>query len=394
MTSAGRPLRVSFAIPHLARGGGAERVMLTLLHRLDRVRFEPRLLVLDATRNELAAELPADVAVTNLGVSRVRYAWRPLTRALAAERPDVLLSGLGHLNLLIAMLRPRLPRSLAVIGRETSVVTVFNDNFRTAALRNFAYRRCYRNLDLVICQSRDMQNDLVDRLAFPRERTRLVPNPVDVERVRMLAATGTAVTASGSADPAIAPADPARPLRLVAVGRLAPQKGFDLLLDAVARLPERAVELDVIGDGPVRGSLEEQCARLGLGNRVRLRGFDANPYAWMRRADALVLSSRYEGLPNAVLEALAAGTPVIATPCPGGLDEIAANTGGVTLAAAISAEAIAAAITRFAAVDPAARSQTIDIGRYEAGAVVRAYEAVIDEAAAIAGARSGAAPDR
>ncbi len=122
-------LRVLFALPHVARGGGAERIMLTLLRHIDRDSFEPRLLVLDAARNESADAIPADVPLIDLGVSRVRYAGRPLLRVLRQTRPDVLVSGLGHLNLMVAMMRPLMPKGLGVIGRETAVVTAFNAEF-------------------------------------------------------------------------------------------------------------------------------------------------------------------------------------------------------------------------------------------------------------------------
>ena len=121
--SAGR-LRVLFAIPHLAKGGGAERVMLTLLRHIDRARFEPQLMVLDAGRNEIAADLPADVPLIDLGVTRVRYAARPIVAALRRTRPDVLLSGLGHLNLMISMMRPMLPY-IAVLCAGMLVLILF-----------------------------------------------------------------------------------------------------------------------------------------------------------------------------------------------------------------------------------------------------------------------------
>lgn len=374
----GQRLSVMFAIPHLARGGGAERVMITLLQRLDRTRFEPSLMVLDAARNELTGELPADVPVIDLGVHRVRHAWRPLRAALRETRPQVLLSGLGHLNLMIAMLRPLLARELAVIGRETAVVTEFNAEFGTAKLRNLAYRHFYPRLDLVICQSQDMRDDLVGTLGFPADRTRLVPNPVDVERVRARAKLPAADAESAwGAEPAQG-AD-RKPLRLVAIGRLAPQKGIDLLLQAIAQLPADYCRLAIVGEGPERARLEAMADALKLRDRVAFRGYQSNPHAFLGRADALVLSSRYEGLPNVVLESLAIGTPVIAMPCPGGLKEIAGRTGGMTLAESIDSSALANAIQRFAALPD--RHGGIDIGPWEADGIVRRYEQLIVEAA-------------
>ncbi|MGE0315491.1 MAG: glycosyltransferase [Lautropia sp.] len=392
-------VRVLFAIPHLAKGGGAERVMLTLIERLDRRRFEPQLMVLDARLNELADRVPGDVPVIDLGVSRVRHAWRPMRAAIAAARPDVLLSGLGHLNLMIAMLRPWLPRTLAVIGRETAVVTAIHREYRTGALRNLAYRWFYPNLDRVVCQSTDMRDDLVDRLGFPAARTCLIANPVDVERLRARALADDPAASALMAGPPPPPngrhgLGPHRlsatgtPLELVAVGRLAPQKGFDLLIEAVSLLPAGTCRVVIIGDGPSRAALDAMIAKARLESTVVLAGHQHNPHAFLARADALVLSSRYEGMPNVMLESLAIGTPVIAMPCPGGTREIARRAGGVQLVSAISAAALADAIAGFAnrhgredrdgdASPPTASA--IDVTPYRAESIVRAYEDLILE---------------
>lgn len=103
---------------------------------------------------------------------------------------------------------------------------------------------------------------------------------------------------------------------LCAVGRLSQEKGFDLLIDACAGLsvPYR---LQIIGEGPARRELEEQIARNGLGDRVRLLGWQENPYPYIKNADLIVCSSRYEGLSTVVTEALILGKPVVTTPCNG-----------------------------------------------------------------------------
>ena len=103
---------------------------------------------------------------------------------------------------------------------------------------------------------------------------------------------------------------------LCAVGRLSQEKGFDLLIDACAGLsvPYR---LQIIGEGPARRELEEQIARNGIGERVQLLGWQANPYPYIKNADLIVCSSRYEGLSTVVTEALILGKPVVTTPCNG-----------------------------------------------------------------------------
>lgn len=374
------PTRVLFTLPFLSRIGGAERVVLTLLQHLDRSRFEAALAVLDGSRNELASDLPADVTLIDLGVSRARQAARPLIAAMRQWRPQVLFSNLGHLNLMIAILRPLLPGGVAVVGRETTVVTRHHAGFRTGPLRNAAYRWFYPRLDLVVCQSEGMREDLEGPLAFPRERLRLIPNPVDVARLKARAAEAPPDLDLVFPPPAQAHASRQR-LRLVAIGRLSPEKGFDLLIDAVARLPRGQVELAILGEGAEREALANRIRALGLDDDIRLLGFQANPPAFLARADALVLSSRHEGLPNVVLEALALERPVIATPAPGGLADIVHNSGGIRVASDISAPALATEIAAFAA-DPVRAIG--DVSPYGAERITRRYEDVLTEAVALA----------
>ncbi len=113
-------------------------------------------------------------------------------------------------------------------------------------------------------------------------------------------------------------------LQLAAMGRLAPQKGFDLLIDAFAQAAEDRPDwsLVILGEGPERKHLEEQIQSRGLQGRVRLLGWVADPNAVLRDCDAFVLSSRFEGFPNALLEAMALGLPAVAVDCPSGPADI------------------------------------------------------------------------
>jgi glycosyltransferase involved in cell wall biosynthesis len=352
------PLRILFVLPSLA-GGGAERVILSLVRHLDRRRFVPILAIVNREPNDLAEDIAADVEVIDLGSRRVRYALPALLKLIWRLRPDVLLSTLGHLNLALAMLRPLLPRATACLARETIVVSKEIDNRRLVWLWRWLYVALYRKLDMVICQSHDMQRDLVEHFGVPAEVTRRIPNPVDVERVRLLAG-----------NPML---DASRHLRVIAAGRLVPQKGFDMLIGAVAALKDHPIELVILGDGPLRSTLVQQAVDMGVSSRVHLQGFVPNPYPWFRRADVFVLSSRYEGFPNVVLEALACGTPVIALPAPGGISEILEDVSVCQVAENVSEAALTSAMALWISkgrcrVPPGA------IDRFGVGAVLAQYQ--------------------
>lgn len=302
------PIDVLFVVPRLG-GGGAERVFTTLMIHLDRARFRPALAVQDRT-GEYSSELPEDVEILDLPQGRFRYALPALLTLLWRRRPAIVVTTRGYVNLLLALAHPLLPPGVAHVARQTALPGRVLGNGLTARLKGLLYRRRLPAVDLLVCQSRDMWEDLIGPYRFPSDRTTVIHNPVDMTRIRDLA--------RAPIDPG--PAKPGR-VHLVAAGRLVPQKGFDLLLDALASTGDR-YHLTILGEGPERAALDDRARTLGVARRVHFLPFTPNPFAHMARADAVVLSSRHEGFPNVLLEAGACGAPCIAFRCPGGIDEI------------------------------------------------------------------------
>ena len=361
-----RRIVVLFIIPSLG-AGGAERVTITLLRNLDRARFRPMLCVLTQSKRGFRDEVPADVEVFDLRVARVLSALPSIINLVWRERPDVLFSQLSHLNLALAMIRPLLPRQLALIGRESSIVSETVNAYRLPALWRWCYRRFYRRLDRVVCQSRRMRADLVEQFSLPLERTVLVNNPIDTERVRKLAGEPQR---GSERDGGV------RSLQLVACGRLSHEKGYDLLIESVSEFEAGQVHLTIVGDGPLMSSLANQATQLGIADQVEFVGFQANPYPYLAAADWFVLSSRYEGFPNVVLEALACGTPVIATPAIGGVSEVFEGLEGCMLLDEISAQALRRAIGK-AIKEPRHRvDYRSSTRRYQVATVMDAFEAL------------------
>ena len=164
--------------------------------------------------------------------------------------------------------------------------------------------------------------------------------------------------------------------RFVAAGRLAPVKGFDRLIDLFAAVGP-GDRLCLFGDGPERTMLEDRARAHGLGGRVRFAGFDPAPWPFYAGADAMLVSSRWEGLPNVALEALACGTPVIATPESGGIAEVAAAApaGAVTIAA--WGDDFGNALKRVAPSPAGGMRPSLLPERYERDRVIERFRAVI-----------------
>lgn len=308
---------------------------------MNRSFFRLGLAVVDMGGAVYRDDVPEDVEFIDLRCTRVRYALPKIMRLIWWRRPDVVLSTLGHLNLALAMLRPLLPNGVRYIGREACIVSETLSRYAHPRLWGWAYRRFYPRFDVVVCQSVYMRDDLIGHFAFSPSKAVVIHNPVDIERIRRLAAE----VMSTDDEPTAFHSDAG--LHVVGAGRLSHVKGFDLLIEALAKCDDRRPRLTLLGEGPLRSALEQLARQRGVADRVRFAGFQNNPYPFFVQADAFVLSSRCEGFPNVVLEALACGTSVIAMPCPGGVTEIAELAGGVLLASAVDAESLSVAIKRF-----------------------------------------------
>jgi glycosyltransferase involved in cell wall biosynthesis len=356
---------ILFVVPTL-QGGGAERVILTILRHLDRDLCQASLVVIDGSDRQFDADLPRDLEIIDLQCQRVRFGAKRLVSLIRYRRPNVVFSVLGHLNLLLALLKPLFPRRTKLIVRETIVVSSNLAASRWAWVWRIAYRRLLPRCDAIVCQSHDMKQDLIDDIGIRGVNITLLPNPVDVARVRELSVTPIDNAAWQKF------VGNAAQIRLVAAGRLVWQKGFDILIKAFALLADRRLHLTIIGTGPMRAELLQLSGELGVDSQMDFTGFMANPYPMYRSADAFILSSRFEGMPNVVLEALACGTGVIATPSPGGIVEILQGRPRCMIADATDSKGLADAIANYD-FGSDARSEEFDLEEYAAERVCKRY---------------------
>ena len=366
-------MKVLFAIPALDKGG-PDRVFFELLRTFDRTRFSPVLVTSKPTGHYLS-RLPGEIEQYHLGREvgvATRYPVLALARLVWRLRPAVVLATL-RMGLTAGLARPLFPRATRLIVRPANHMSqnhgelIHNAPVKhrlSYAISRFALTRA----DHLICQSEDLAGDLA-RLGIATPMT-VIGNPIDVDEVTSLAAA-----------PATLPGSPA----LLAVGRLSRQKGFDLLLPAFAQLlaTAPAAHLTIAGTGPDESALRALARTLGVADRVTLRGFIENPYPLMRAADLYVLSSRYEGFPNVVLEALACDTPVVAAACAGVAGLILPGVNGwlapVDDVAGL-ADALALATRTRARLRPGAIRDSVR-SRFETGGIARRYEQAIAELA-------------
>lgn len=345
------------------RGGGAERTVLDLATSFAATR--PVDLVLAGRGGALLPDVPASIRVVELGARRVTTAVPALARYLRTERPAAMLSALSHANVAAAVARGLAGPPVRLVVAEhshLSMATAHAARRRDRAiplLLGWAYRRA----DAVVAVSRGVADDLVASAGIPPSSVHVVPNPIDTVALRRSAAGPTG-------DPWL---DGPGPPVVLGVGRLAPEKDFVTLLRAFEELRRHVdARLVILGEGPERDRLEEEIRARRLTGSVALPGFAANPYPWFRAADVVALSSRREGLPTVLLEALAIGTPVVATDCPAGPAEILGDAGTGELVAVGDVAGLAAALARTLREPPAPVADAA-LERYRPDVVRRRY---------------------
>jgi glycosyltransferase involved in cell wall biosynthesis len=310
------PRKIAFVLPSFA-GGGAERVMLHFLHSLKPEQYQVVLIVLTG-EGPLRASLSKSVRLIDLGASRLRTALFRLRHCISKEKPDVLVSTMGYLNLAVLGVCATLSQPPSVIVREANTVDS-TLRWLPFGVGKLAYRLLYPRADFVVCNARHVANELEALCPGLRRSVELIVNPIDVPGLRIQAIQPISEEFSKGG--------------FVAIGRLTPAKGFDRLLEVLSECPPQ-VKVLFIGDGPERSRLESLTKSMNVSPQARFIGFQDNPWAILARSRGLVMMSRWEGLPNVALEALACGVPVYGLESVDGLGEIQeqAAQGAVLLA--------------------------------------------------------------
>jgi len=293
--------KILFIVPSM-RGGGSERVISIILKHLSRDKFNIVLILLKKEGKYLS-DLPNDIEIIDLNVKKTRYALVKIIKEIKFQKPDIVFSTLGYLNILISILRPFFSKNIKFIARESSIVSIQNKEEKYPKLFDFLFRYFYKNFDLIISQSKYMKNDLIQNYKIDENKIKIINNPVDIEKIEKLS--------EEKLDERV---------DILLVGRLDKNKNFKDIISIMPELQNRT--LTILGEGVELKNLKRFAKSLNVENRIKFLGFQSNPYKYMKRANILVLTSKYEGFPNVILEANACGIPVVAYNCAGGTGEI------------------------------------------------------------------------
>lgn len=370
-------IKILFVLPSLLIGG-AERVTLNLVRAIDRDRFEPVFALL-RYEGGLLENVPPDVPIYPLGATRMRFAWIPLVSLIKDVQPDIVYSVLDHTNL-NAILAVNLA---ACLGHQSGLICSSHNTLShiplpwwVSLLLKILIPKLYPIANRVIVISEGAKRDLA-RLFPNLGNLQMIHNPAFDDSLFQMAQEPVDHPWLGMEK---------TPL-VVGCGSLIPVKGFQYLLEAIAICSQHIqCRTLIVGDGPERPTLEILAKQLHIDEHVRFLGHVANPFKYLARADLFVHTSLSDGLPTVLIEAMACGTPVIATDCPSGPAEIVTDgVDGCLVSPPGDANVLAQAIMRLLE-DRNLAARLAEQGQqrakaFHASQIVKKYERVFEEVA-------------
>jgi len=297
---------IIFLLPCFS-GGGAERVAINLLTGLHNRGHSVGIMVFNKS-GVLLSIIPSDIPIYDLSRPALKSSIIPLIKKIRQLEPKVVFSTFGYINVALLATSWLLPKKTKIWIREANMPSMSLPNNAYPKLMKSLYRMFYRKADLLICTSYRMKDEFVSVFYVSESIIEVIPNPVNVTMIRESLAPIERYDQGG--------------VCYVASGRLTFQKGFDRLLCWFSELKNKKSTLVILGDGSLKFYLTGRAKILNIQNRVKFVGFCNNPWKWYAGADVFLLPSRWEGMSNSALEALACGTPVIATADSGGIKEV------------------------------------------------------------------------
>jgi glycosyltransferase involved in cell wall biosynthesis len=293
---------ITLILPDLS-AGGAERVALTYLRQLDRNNCTVSIVVFE-DKPDLVSLVPEGVPITNLRTIKTSRSLRRMVSVLRNTKPTVVFTTHSRVALLISLIRPICSRFFHIARLQSTPSLERRHGYYGSSAR-LLYGFGFRRADLVIAQTEHMKRDAVHVFGLKESKMAVLPNPLDTNQI------DEAIRNTSSPFPN-------DQISALAAGRLSYAKGFDVLISAlpgVVRVHANFVLYILGNEGGEGPKLRALADKLDLSDNVRFLGFHSNPYRYYRFCDLFVLSSRWEGFPNVLLENHYLNTPIVATRC-------------------------------------------------------------------------------
>jgi glycosyltransferase involved in cell wall biosynthesis len=368
--------KISFLLPSLG-GGGAEKVVVNLVNELCKDEKIAVDLVLGNAVGDYIELVNNKVNIIDLEAPRMYKSTLKLKNYLKKNSPDILISGIDYVNVIALLARKLSGVKTKIFVTEHNTLSQImknNKSIKTSILVN-AMKIFYKEADKIIAVSHGVATDLSDILGLKKDAIQVIYNPVINENIIKKSYEEVSHNWLNNTD--------SQSQVLLAIGRLTQQKDFLTLIEAFNLLKDdNNAKLIILGEGEMRNTLQSKIDSLNLTDRIVLQGFSDNPYAFMRKIDLFVLSSKWEGLPTVLIEALACGAQVVSTDCKSGPREILNNGQFGSLVPVGDIEGLATEIQKkLQRVDsPSENSELKDwLQQFESTEVMRKYKNLIEQ---------------
>ncbi len=295
-------IKILFILPSLVPGG-AERILSYVAQELDKNVFDTTLLV-TGYEADTVYNLK-NLKIVYLNKPRVLKSYGAITKYIKQNKPEIVVTAIVHLNTLAAFISLRFPK-IKFIARETNVLTSINNHnpHPGSYFPNSIVKIAYKLIDKIICQSKDMQQDIIENYGISEKKTVLINNPITQ---KYQVKTNNRVEQDS--------------LKFITVGRLGKEKGHDRILDALSKISFKFT-YTIIGDGSEKEALFNKIKLYKLENVIEYISYTDRVSNYLTDSDLFLQGSYVEGFPNVILESCVVGTPVLAFKAPGGLAEI------------------------------------------------------------------------
>lgn len=282
--------------------GGAEKMTITIAKMLPRDLFEVKFVIVHKSLANIVTFIPNEYEIIHIPIHNIYCATTlRMMRIIRKEKADVVFCSLLYMN-----------ARLIVAAKLCGVKVIVRNNIelsKCSSLSPMLVKFTYRWADMIIAQQEEMRNELIKLPKVNQDKVVVMHNPLDYDTINKKSMIPSPYTDRGEY------------LKYVCVGRIEYGKGQDLLIRAFeqVRVQNRKAHLYIVGkydwNMPFDKAIKEFVEKHNLTDYIHFIGFDENPYRWVKHCDCYVMSSRVEGLPNALIEAMYLGVPVAATLC-------------------------------------------------------------------------------
>lgn len=352
-------IKVTIVLPNLA-AGGAERVLSFVAQELNPKRFDTTLVIIGHEKDAAYDVTGIDVIFFNK--DRVMAGIKDLFQYIRRNKPNIVVSAVGHLNTVTAYMKWLFPK-IKFVAREVNVLSVlekYASGKTGGKLYGILAGHRFNRFDKIICQSQDMLQDLNSSYNIKQKKLIVINNPVT---------SGFELKASNTIS---------HPIRFITVARLVRQKGHQRLIEILGKL-DFPFHYTIIGDGQEKETLFKRIDELGFSSSVSSIPFTKEVAKYLKKSDLYLQGSFVEGFPNSVIESCMVGTPVLAIDAPGGINEIIVDgVNGHIVSDESEFLKYLKRINSNYTFNPKKVSETIS-SRYSAEIILKKYEALFED---------------